>query len=155
MGPPSLCGLGLALWELPQNLLGLALLAWLRLRGSKTVLVSERRRLFIETEHLGVSMGYFVFWCSDLPAGLLDSSGYRTRAHEFGHSIQSRLFGPLYLLLVGLPSVSRVLYSRLHYRRTGRVWPHYYRGWPENHADWLGGVEHRRNRPLPKPDPAA
>lgn len=147
-----LLGLGLALWELPQDLLGLVFLAWLRLRGRKSTLVHERRRLFIETDGVGVSLGWFVFWCRDLPDGFLDSPGGRTRAHEYGHSIQSRLFGPAYLLLVGLPSVSRVLYSKGLYRRTGQVWPHYYRGWPENHADWLGGVEHPRNRPVGTPE---
>lgn len=143
-------GLGLAAWELPQNALGLAFLGLLKVTGRKAELELDRRRLFVETDGVGVSLGWFVFWTRDVGPSLLPAT--RCRDHEYGHSIQSRLFGPLYLLLVGLPSVSRVIYSQVHFRRTGRVWPHYYRGWPENHADWLGGVAHPRNRPLPEAD---
>ncbi len=134
-------------WELPQNTLGLGLLVGLRLLGRKSETVRDRRRLFIETDGMGISLGWFVFWTKDWgPRGPVATD--RTRNHEYGHSIQSRLFGPLYLLLVGIPSVSRVAWSSLVWRRTGTRWPHYYRGWPENNADWLGGVEHPRNRPV-------
>ena len=43
-----------------------------------------------------VSLGQFIF----LSKGRDD-----VRPHEFGHSIQSLILGPLYLLVIGLPSV--------------------------------------------------
>lgn len=43
-----------------------------------------------------VSLGQFIF----LSKGRED-----VRPHEFGHSIQSLILGPLYLLVIGLPSI--------------------------------------------------
>jgi len=121
----------LGVWELPQNLLGLTLLVLVHRR------IDERRReagrLFLRTRSTGVSLGWFVFWCTD----------EAIRRHEYGHTIQSRLLGPLYLPLVGLPSVLRALYARAYRRRTGRWWPRYFHGYPENWADRLGGVDNR------------
>jgi hypothetical protein len=68
----------------------------------------------------------------------------RTRAHEHGHTFQSRLFGPLYLPLVGVPSVSRVLYAIAYRELTGRRWQGYFDGYPEDWADELGGVDRRK-----------
>jgi len=133
----------LALWELPQNLLGLGLWVLLRALGRVRGEEWERGRRFIETERLGVSLGSFVFWCPDNhPVGARERW---TRAHEFGHTVQSRAFGPLYLLIVGLPSVSRAAYSLWCLRRTGRPWAGYYDGWPEKQADRLGGVRRMRD----------
>ena len=46
--------------------------------------------------HGSVSLGLFVF----LSKGRED-----VLPHEFGHSIQSLILGPLYLLVIGLPSI--------------------------------------------------
>lgn len=46
----------------------------------------------------GISLGLFIF----TPEREERSSNLRV--HEFGHTIQSMMFGPLYLLAVGLPS---------------------------------------------------
>ena len=81
------------------------------------------------------------FWSRGFAPGF--AAATRNRDHEYGHSVQSRWFGPLYLLVVGLPSVSRVFYSVYFHRRTGRSWNGYYSGWPEDHADRLGGVPPR------------
>jgi hypothetical protein len=63
--------------------------------------------------------------------------------HEEGHSYQSRNFGPLYLIFVGIPSYLR---NRWDYFFHGKwnywkrdMW--YYDNWPENQADELGGVK--------------
>ena len=63
--------------------------------------------------------------------------------HECGHRVQSRLLGPLYLLVVGIPSFARNIYDRLVLSKTmtvleRRMW--YYSGFPERWADRLGGV---------------
>ena len=36
-----------------------------------------------------------------------------TRIHEFGHSIQHLIFGPLYMFVIGIPSAIRYWYFRL------------------------------------------
>ena len=57
--------------------------------------------------------------------------------HEYGHSIQSRILGPLYLLLIGLPSLLGNIYCS-HFHKDSQ-W--YYRQPWEHWADVLGGVQ--------------
>jgi hypothetical protein len=121
------------LWELPQNLLGLVV--WLAVR--KRILTREtvRGRILFQVTGFGVSLGSFIFWSEmDRAADARTDN----RDHEIGHSIQSALFGPFYLILVGIPSVSRFLYGRMVFRRRGIRWQGYFDGYPENWADRLG-----------------
>src|SRR5689334_13777727 len=91
----------LFLWELPQNLLGAALLALEGARGGVLGLRRDRDRLFVESRWSAVSLGWFVFWSrGENRYFVLDEA---TRDHEYGHTFQSRLLGPLYLPLVGVP----------------------------------------------------
>ena len=119
------------LWEEPQSLLGALLLAIRWLFGNVVGIEWDRRRLFVESHGGCVSLGLFVFF----------NCGRTVRDHEYGHTFQSRWFGPLYLLVVGIPSVSRVFYGRLYHKWTGRYWNGYFDGWPEKQADRLGGVQ--------------
>jgi hypothetical protein len=127
-------------WELPQNVLGAANLALQLARGGVKSLGFERDRLMIELAGDGaVSLGHFVFWsaCDNRYVPV----GPENRAHEWGHSVQSRRLGPLYLPLVGVPSVARVAYAVGYQTLMGRRWEGYYAGWPERQADELGGVD--------------
>ena len=63
--------------------------------------------------------------------------------HEYGHSVQSRRLGPLYLAVIGIPSlVFCYLWDRLvhaNWDMTEKIkW--YYRQPTEHSADILGGV---------------
>jgi hypothetical protein len=128
-------------WELPQNLLGASLFAAESLLGTVKSVRRDRERLFIESRHTAVSLGWFVFWArGETRWFVLDE---RTREHEYGHTHQSRLLGPLYLPLVGLPSTMRVLYAVAYRELTGRRWTGYFDGYPEDWADRLGGVRRR------------
>ncbi len=134
-------------WELPQNLLGLAALAQFSLRKKVASVRFERERCFVEIDADGaVSLGYFVFYTPRDSAFV--PVGAENRDHEYGHSVQSRWLGPLYLPVVGVSSVARVAYARAYKLRTGRRWARYYDGFPENQADRLGGVD-RSLRPAP------
>lgn len=94
------------LWQLPQNLLGLLLLAIygrvipIDFRGD-----DWRSRLpssmiyFVDGFHGGIALGRYV-----LISGYY-ASAYDVWAHERGHSIQSMILGPLYLIVIGLPSL--------------------------------------------------
>lgn len=125
-------------WELPQNMLGIVNLLIATARGQVMSRSFERNRMFIKVRHGAVSLGYFVFWSDNgVPAFSLDE---RNKLHEYGHSVQSRILGPLYLLVVGIPSVSRVAYAHRYYARQGVRWAGYYEGFPENWADRLGKV---------------
>src|SRR6185369_10455986 len=84
------------------------------------------------------SLGYFVFYSRG--EGRYFVLDERIRDHEWGHSFQSRLLGPLYLPLVGVPSIARVLYAVVFREVTGRRWEGYFDAYPEDWADRLGGV---------------
>lgn len=91
----------LYLWQLPQVLLGYIMLAVLRLQG--------RVRLVLTSEN-GVQV-----WASRKMRGAISlgmltiHSPYELAPndirHELGHTAQSRLLGPLYLPIIGLPSL--------------------------------------------------
>ena len=118
-------------WGLPQTLI-----------GSAVYLVHRKDRHFdykgaCVTEwgkDSGLSLGKFVF----VPRGT-DS----LLKHEYGHTLQSLLLGPAYLLLVGAPSVAWFhipLFRRMR-EKTGRS---YYSAVFEKTADKLGGRDTRR-----------
>jgi hypothetical protein len=127
-------------WQLPQHLLALLILAVLYLAGR--VVKADRealpgRLLFItNTPGWGVSLGFFIFMGKGYGPG--------DWKHEYGHSVQSERWGPLYLLAIGIPSaIGNNLRDRLFHKSWAwekrREW--YYGRWPENEADRLGGVE--------------
>jgi len=128
----------LLIWEFPQNLLGLLVFAIMKNRRKITHIEQEKHRLFIETPKTGVSLGWFIFWT---PAGnRFTYLKNDCRMHEYGHSLQSVLLGPLYLLVVGIPSLSRVFYRWLYRKKYGKSWKNYFNGFPEYWADKLGRV---------------
>jgi hypothetical protein len=118
------------LWEEPQSILGALLLLVRWTFGWVERIDWANGRLFIQSRGGGVSLGLFVFYFR----------GSGVREHEYGHTFQSRWLGPLYLILVGIPSVSRVIYGWAYHRFTGEYWMGYFDGWPEKQADRLGGV---------------
>ncbi len=89
-------------WGLPQNLIGLILFI-----AKHKVYRHERyhRSLitYIETDKPfgGVSFGIFIF----INAGREDDWRYDSRIHEYGHTIQSLVLGPVWMFVIALPSV--------------------------------------------------
>lgn len=83
------------IWGLPQTLLGFAV--FLRLhkkphfRYHGAIVTRWNKRT-------GLSLGFFLF----IPEG---EEGKEFIVHEYGHTIQSLLLGPLYLIVVGIPSL--------------------------------------------------
>ncbi|MBQ3140602.1 MAG: hypothetical protein IJC25_01405 [Clostridia bacterium] len=79
----------------------------------------------------GISLGLFVFVQPDADEYLI--------AHEYGHTLQSLMLGPLYLPLIGLPSL---IWSRLPYFRKMRKEKQisYYSLYCEKWANRLGGL---------------
>lgn len=127
-------------WELPQSLLGLGLYAVQRARSKvHATEPTADGRMLVESEGIGISLGAYVFWSRR------DAFGHPfdvplIRAHELGHTVQSRRLGWLYLPTVGIASSSRALFALAWQRRHGRPWPRYFDAWPESAADRHGGV---------------
>jgi hypothetical protein len=129
------------LWEQPQTALGVLLLLVRWAFGLVEHIERSDGRLFIQTRG-GVSLGVFVFYNGQESRYFYPRSG--TREHEYGHTFQSRWLGPLYLLVVGAPSVARGIYAIVYRELTGRRWRGYFDGWPEKQADRLGGVDRQQ-----------
>ena len=108
----------LYLWQLPQNLLGLAVILFTEAKKKGDIYYTDGRRF-------GVSLGNYIIF-----SGFFNSTDEK---HEMGHQKQSLYLGWLYLLVIGLPSAIGNIISRF-------VWFDYYRQPWEAWADRLGGV---------------
>ena len=118
-------------WGLPQTLLGAGLYA-LNRKGSHFDYGGAKVTEWDKDS--GISLGRYIF---------VPSEGKEKQfllEHEYGHSIQSLMLGPAYLLLVGLPSV---LWNRLPYfeRRRKKTGKSYYSAVFERTASELGKRE--------------
>lgn len=119
----------LYIWQLPQNLLGLLLLAIYRpeIRWNYNgALVTFADRM---PSYAGISLGVYVILAKRF---FTDSDSIQ---HEWGHTRQSRMLGPLYLFVVGLPSL---LWAAWWTPDRGVS---YFSFWTERWADKIGGVK--------------
>jgi hypothetical protein len=117
------------LWEGLQTLLGCIVLLFLA--GKKNGGLYKGRRIirFKKGKFFsGTSLGYWILLPYD--------AGEKTTAHEWGHCVQSSRMGPLYLPVVGIPSLRNNLKSRY----CTRTQENYYRLYPEADADRRGGI---------------
>lgn len=133
------------LWGLPQNLAGLCLM--LRHRKERHVWYHGSYMTFFHTWCGGVSLGMFTF-VSEYDermkeafaregSRLTESYHRQLMVHEYGHTIQSLLLGPLYLLAVGLPSMVWCRSGKCRrYRAEKGI--SYYDFWCEKWANTLG-----------------
>ena len=129
-------------WGLPQTLIGAAVFVIHKNDkhfdyGGATATAWKRKD--------GVSLGKFIFVPEESVSekGVSGQKDGSLLEHEYGHTIQSIILGPAYLILVGLPSI---LWSRLPYfskmrKRTGGS---YYSAVFERTASDLGR-KHARN----------
>lgn len=86
------------LWQLPQNLLGALYRDILAYKDKVSLLSTTKDYNAYTKESLGsVALGRYVF--------LSPNADEFTIKHELGHVKQSKLLGPLYLLIIGLPSI--------------------------------------------------
>lgn len=91
----------LFIWQLPQHLLAILYIGYLVMM-CKDLSVDSRYKQAIVIPCVmrgAVTLGCYVF------VGL--NSEYRkTVKHELGHTIQSKILGPLYLIVIGIPSIT-------------------------------------------------
>ncbi len=81
-----------------------------------------------------VSLGMFTFLFRDYGEGQWKEQVIK---HEYGHSIQSKILGPSFLLIIGLPSITWNIFFR-KFRRKRKI--SYYSFYTEKWADKLGNV---------------
>ena len=91
----------LFIWQLPQHIVALIYFGYLVMM-CKDLGVDFRYKQAIVIPCVmrgAVTLGNYVF------VGL--NSEYRkTVKHELGHTIQSKILGPLYLIVIGIPSIT-------------------------------------------------
>jgi len=115
----------LYLWQLPQNLVGLLFLLFIR--GEERHVLHGITFYYSKTFSGGISLGAYI---------ILGYANEKPIRHEYGHCIQSRYLGWLYLIVVGLPSL---LHAAFHdCRSIGKTYYHY---WTERWADRLAGIK--------------
>jgi hypothetical protein len=111
------------IWCLPQNLLGLLFLLFIR--GEEKHKLGDISFYYSRTFPGGISLGRYI---------ILGYKNEKSVRHEYGHCIQSKMLGPLYLLVVGLPSLLHAAFCKCKNHS-------YYDVYPESWADRLGKVK--------------
>ena len=102
------------IWQLPQFLIGLLLVFLYRHKIVEDIKNSDEiRYVRVKDFKGGISLGKIIIVNS--------KSNNWTILHELGHSKQSEYLGPLYLIVIGLPS----LIHNLIYKLCGRRWNYY------------------------------
>ena len=124
------------LWQLPQNLVGLLIKII-----CKASLYTTYKDAKVYTWKLrsGISLGQFIF----LPYKDESVDNFYVQQnikHEYGHCVQSKYLGLLYLLVIGLPSL---IWAQCFegYRKKNNI--SYYSFYTEKSADKLGCVARR------------
>lgn len=116
----------LYLWQLPQNLVGLLLRSIYKGNDSNYEDAIVRRSMKMQGD---ISLGKYIIvnqWCNK-----------KTIMHEYGHCIQSKRWGWLYLPVIGLSSI---IWAGLYGNLVKPTYDGYYKFWTEKRADKLGGV---------------
>ena len=119
----------LFIWQLPQNIIALIMLPFL---GKLKLLRNANYNYCFEGAKMsgGISLGSFSF------VSKYSAKSNETIAHEQdGHVKQSHWLGPLYLIVIGILSISwAALYRKLGYKN-------YYQFFTEAWANKIAGLE--------------
>ena len=123
----------LIVWQLPQLILGKIILLVVKNRITKKEKIDDFSELYyVKNFPGGISLA---------PTIILNDkylyTNLNTIKHEYGHTRQSLYLGPLYLLIIGLPSITWAgLYGKvIKYSING-----YYKFYTEKWADKFGKV---------------
>lgn len=121
----------LGLWQLPQNICGRIYKKLIKKDIISQVNDSSGYTVYLtKTNRGGVTLGEYIF----VYQKYTDLS--RVIQHETGHVKQSRILGPFYLLVIGLPSI---VHAALH--RSLCKNDNYYHFYTEKWANKLAGIE--------------
>ena len=113
-------------WGILQNLLGLVLFMFVASAGRYKGRVG---RAFVCQVPFNVSLGCFIF--------VSDSYDELLVKHEYGHTLQSLILGPFYLLVIGLPSMIWAGFFEKYRQKQGIS---YYSFFTERWANSLVGI---------------
>ena len=131
-------------WQLPQLVV---CAVWCLTQRPRFLYSHHNVLLFTCRFGGGVSFGPMTFYSERHRAALLSRNArvMPYLSHEYGHALDSRLFGPLYLFVIGIPSGVWLLARRTLKSRCP-VLENYYQFYTERRANRHGGVEAVRAR---------
>jgi len=89
-------------WGLPVNAVGLLIFLFFRVRGCKHEKFGRAVITYVPWNQGGLSMGLFIFMRANHPSEVWT---YNTRIHEYGHTWQCLILGPLYYPVIAIPSM--------------------------------------------------
>ncbi len=127
-----------AIWELPQNMLGAIVKKVCRAELYTTY---KDAKVYCWKIYGGMSLGKYIFvphYYKYTPPDKMHRSILHTIKHEYGHTIQSKYLGWLYLLVIGLPSL---IWAQCFDKYRDKTGTSYYDFYTEKWANKLGGVE--------------
>lgn len=143
----------LFIWELLQNILGLIIIGWNKLINNGCHKESfDNINFWVVNKFYGsgISLGRFIIldklYCQEkCKVGENPLLGL-TVHHEDGHRQQSRILGPLYLFVIGIPSMLHNLYIRTLKNKIteSERQERYYNFYCEKWADYLGNIVEKR-----------
>lgn len=128
----------LCIYQLPQILVGLIGLAIFR---NYEVYTNEYNGISVLNVNKGNLFGTACFSAGPI-IFTVDHCHEITKRHETGHSKQSLYLGPLFLLVIALPSVFLFWYRRIFNKSHEWYLDHF----PENSAEKLGGTQYVSKR---------
>ena len=133
----------LYLWQLPQNLLGLILIKFYK--PEMMIKQTNGCEIYFSSKFpnaSGISLGKYsiisMFYYFGISKKTMDQ--FTVKHESLGHAKQSMLLGPLYLLVIGLPSI---IWAWLYGPVIKRTKNGYYRFYTEKWADKLAGIERK------------
>ena len=116
----------LYIWQLPQHIVGLLILLFIK--GEAKHKFNGITYYFYDPFPGGISLGNYM---------ILGSQFSQTIKHEYGHTLQSIMLGPLYLFVIGIPSI---IWAGLYGSVIKETHNGYYKFYTEKWADKLGKV---------------
>jgi len=118
----------LIIWQLPQEIIGgllYILMPKMAVQKVQGVIVS-----YCYWMKGGVTIGNFIFIGDIYYKEIYAKYKKRIIKHEFGHTIQSKILGPLYLFIIGIPSI---IHAAFH--KEGDYYHFYTEKWANNLSD--------------------
>lgn len=117
------------IWQLPQNIIALIYLWYLTTHNMIPAIKTYKdREVYAKYSSGSIALGKYIF--------LSPTATESTLKHEYGHTMQSLILGPLYLIIIGIPSLLWAMYYNI-------IDPNisYYWFFTESSANKLGNIE--------------
>ena len=93
----GITNVALLVWQLPQLFVGLIVAFYFHLNKCSYKKYKDATVVCSYKMRGGMSLGKWIF--------LSESYSELSLLHEYGHCIQSKYLGPLYLIVIGIPSI--------------------------------------------------